>query len=186
MAINKVVYNDEILLDLSEDTVKPENLMNGETAHDANGNAITGNVVTSTIRVNPKIITGYDCASIFIDDEEYKIKSPILSTAKPKGYCITDTYEVPNPNEFSRMTNIFNYDNVKGKYLWTMCEYDEVSGQTVQTFMAYTVAYFPDGSSGGGAEIDDSTIATDKVWSSNKINSLIGDVEGILAELIGG
>lgn len=42
MAINKVVYNNETLIDISSDTVGPATLAYGVTAHDASGNSITG------------------------------------------------------------------------------------------------------------------------------------------------
>lgn len=42
MAINKVVYNNRTLIDLTADTVKAENLDRGITAHDKSGNIITG------------------------------------------------------------------------------------------------------------------------------------------------
>lgn len=42
MAKSKVVYNNETLIDLSEDTIKPENLLKGVTAHNANGDPIVG------------------------------------------------------------------------------------------------------------------------------------------------
>ena len=42
MAINKVVINDEVKLDLTQDSVTPESLLAGVTAHDAAGNPITG------------------------------------------------------------------------------------------------------------------------------------------------
>lgn len=42
MAINKVVYGDETLLDLTNDTVTPETLEEGVTAHAANGEIIVG------------------------------------------------------------------------------------------------------------------------------------------------
>lgn len=42
MAINKVVYDNNILLDLTEDTVTPNALFNGIKAHDKKGEAITG------------------------------------------------------------------------------------------------------------------------------------------------
>lgn len=42
MAINKVEYGGKTLIDLTEDTVTPETLVEGETAHDASGNRITG------------------------------------------------------------------------------------------------------------------------------------------------
>jgi hypothetical protein len=46
MAVNKVVYNDEngpkTLIDLTDDSVTPETLAEGVTAHDASGNIIHG------------------------------------------------------------------------------------------------------------------------------------------------
>ena len=42
MAINKVVYGNQTLVDLTSDTVTPEKLMSGETAHNAAGGQITG------------------------------------------------------------------------------------------------------------------------------------------------
>lgn len=42
MAINKVVYGEDTLIDLTEDTVKPESLLKGYTAHGAHGELING------------------------------------------------------------------------------------------------------------------------------------------------
>lgn len=42
MSVNKVIYGAETLIDLTSDTVTPETLENGATAHDASGNIITG------------------------------------------------------------------------------------------------------------------------------------------------
>lgn len=42
MAIKKVVYKGKVLIDLSNDTVTPETLLEGYTAHDAKGNVIVG------------------------------------------------------------------------------------------------------------------------------------------------
>ena len=42
MAINKVEYGGNTLIDLTSDSVTPENLLSGVTAHDASGNKITG------------------------------------------------------------------------------------------------------------------------------------------------
>lgn len=41
-AINKVVFGDQILIDLTSDTITPADLANGVTAHDASGAVITG------------------------------------------------------------------------------------------------------------------------------------------------
>lgn len=42
MAYNKVVYGGNVLVDLTSDTVAPENLLEGFTAHNAAGDQITG------------------------------------------------------------------------------------------------------------------------------------------------
>lgn len=42
MAVNKVVYNGETLIDLTGDTVTEDKLLIGTTAHDKSGNVITG------------------------------------------------------------------------------------------------------------------------------------------------
>jgi hypothetical protein len=42
MAVNKVIINDETVVDLTDDTVTPEKLASGVTAHDKSGNIITG------------------------------------------------------------------------------------------------------------------------------------------------
>ena len=45
MAVNKVDYSGETLIDLTEDTVTPDVLLSGETAHSASGEVITGKAV---------------------------------------------------------------------------------------------------------------------------------------------
>lgn len=42
MAVNKVEINGEVKLDLTQDTVTPETLIAGVTAHNAAGNPIVG------------------------------------------------------------------------------------------------------------------------------------------------
>lgn len=42
MAINKVVFGNEVKMDLTNDTVSADNLLEGETAHDRSGSAIVG------------------------------------------------------------------------------------------------------------------------------------------------
>lgn len=48
MSINKVIFGDETLIDLTSDTVKPSLLMSGITAHDCAGTSITGTVIART------------------------------------------------------------------------------------------------------------------------------------------
>ncbi|MCQ2770334.1 MAG: hypothetical protein MJ236_00845 [Clostridia bacterium] len=46
---NKVILGDEVLIDLTSDTVSADNMLQGTTAHDASGRSITGAVVVAPI-----------------------------------------------------------------------------------------------------------------------------------------
>lgn len=46
MGISKVVYGNTALIDLTNDTVAAAKMLSGTTAHGANGEAITGNIVS--------------------------------------------------------------------------------------------------------------------------------------------
>lgn len=45
MAVNKVIYGGNTLVDLTEDSVTPANLLHGATAHNASGEQIVGSMV---------------------------------------------------------------------------------------------------------------------------------------------
>ena len=46
MAVSKVVYDGEALIDLTEDSVTPTSMLSGTTAHDASGEQIEGELMT--------------------------------------------------------------------------------------------------------------------------------------------
>lgn len=52
MAVNKVVINNETVIDLTADTVTTTKLALGETAHAADGSLITGSLENKTIDIN--------------------------------------------------------------------------------------------------------------------------------------
>ena len=49
MAINKVIYGNRVLLDLTTDTVTSSTLVQGATAHSADGSTITGTLVVQSV-----------------------------------------------------------------------------------------------------------------------------------------
>lgn len=57
MAISKVVYGGDVLIDLTADTVKADKLLRGYTAHGADGDPITG---TCTFDANTQDATASD------------------------------------------------------------------------------------------------------------------------------
>lgn len=72
MAVNKVVYGNTDLIDLTNDTVTAQTLASGYTAHDNKGNSImgTGNLITGTI---------YTVSGVVTDTTNYNI----VITAQP-------------------------------------------------------------------------------------------------------
>ena len=67
MGVNKVEYGDEVLMDLTNDTVTPETLAEGVTAHDASGEQIVGtmslNKVTDLTGLTYNVISGWKATS---------------------------------------------------------------------------------------------------------------------------
>ena len=56
MAYNKVIYGGNTLIDLTEDTVTPETMILGATAHAANGETITGVVELANAGTNAPLV----------------------------------------------------------------------------------------------------------------------------------
>ena len=50
--VNKFIIDGQVRLDLSEDTITPETLASGITAHDAEGKAITGTMTGGGVVVS--------------------------------------------------------------------------------------------------------------------------------------
>lgn len=81
MAINKVVLNDVVKLDLTADTVTADKLKQGETAHDAAGNPITGTMTVTTPTLTVKTNAG---ASVTATKGDYMVSG----TADSSGSCV--------------------------------------------------------------------------------------------------
>lgn len=67
MAVNKVEVDGEIKLDLTEDTVTPETLLKGATAHNAAGEDITGTLEAGGGGVAESDITFYDYEGTIVE-----------------------------------------------------------------------------------------------------------------------
>lgn len=86
MAINKVVLNDVVKLDLTADTVTADKLSEGITAHDAAGNPITGTMNVTTPTLTVKTNAG---ASVTATKGDYTVSG----TADSSGFCVLDLPE---------------------------------------------------------------------------------------------
>lgn len=67
MAISKVVFGGTTLIDLTADTVASETLVNGTTAHKADGTAVTGSLIIQHYYTG----SGTPSASLGVDGDIY-------------------------------------------------------------------------------------------------------------------
>lgn len=63
MGNSKIVLGNETLIDLTQDTVNVNNLLSGATAHAANGDPITGAVITHNVIDNLTSTSSNDALS---------------------------------------------------------------------------------------------------------------------------
>ena len=81
MAVNKVVYGTTVLVDLTKDTVTPDKLLKGATAHDASGESITG-----TMEAGSGGSSDNNCEAYHITSTSAKLNFKTTGTVKVWGY----------------------------------------------------------------------------------------------------
>lgn len=124
MGVSKVVYGNQTLIDISGDTVTPETLMNGYTAHDASGAAIVGNASGGGGDLS-KYVTAVDAYGepIGVDDFSFQITNPTFNKAIVIGDNVTNCVNmfryassfnnsVTFGNNVSNCANMFYSSNV--------------------------------------------------------------------------
>ena len=89
MAVNKVALNGEVKLDLTADTVTPETLLKGMTAHNAAGELITGVYEP----MNIKQYTGTLLASGWAEANGYQAQT-ITITGLKASYDVDPQWDV--------------------------------------------------------------------------------------------
>ena len=93
MAVNKVDVNGVTVLDLTQDSVTPATLKKGETAHDASGTAIVGEMESSAPSLQSKSVTYTENGtSTITPDEGYDGLSSVDVTVDVSGGSIGEIF----------------------------------------------------------------------------------------------
>lgn len=160
MAINKVVYGNDTLVDLTEDSVTESTLLEGETAHNAAGEEITGTAkqghviknasgTAMTQRANLQFVdagvtddsTG-DATKVNIVRTMTKAEMDSLSAAEKVGFIRTSD-EADNPYVGIDASNvIYGSGTVKDALDAIPITVTEVSGCTITNLIAYKCGRF--------------------------------------------
>ena len=111
MANNKVVYDGATLIDLTSDTVTPETLLTGATAHDASGVQITGTASANANENTPTDING------ILKGDGTKLKKAAPGT----DYAVPPATATALPSSGTALTanTIYNVSAAVGTYAFT-------------------------------------------------------------------
>lgn len=111
--VNKVVLGSDTVLDLTSDTVTPETLLVGTTAHNAKGETITGTLVPCTVysAENPETFGddyGYFTWTIPASDHGFSSNNVLVSIYKSTGEQVLGDVKV-SPTDYSVTVGLY-YD----------------------------------------------------------------------------
>lgn len=117
--INKVVLGSDTVLDLTSDTVTPETLLVGTTAHNAKGETITGTLAPCTVysAENPGIFGdgyGYFTWTIPASNHGFSSNKLLVSIYKSTGEQVLGDVKV-SPTDYSVTVGLY-YDTSISTY----------------------------------------------------------------------
>ena len=139
MAVNKIVINDEVKIDLTADTVSPSTLALGITAHDKSGNIITGTALTGFVADDLKFsgnLTLFNTGGRFDRIINKYFDSVKLGGWSENGidYNVTDLFSAFNNSSLSAIPSISIRGKVDVQQAFSGC----INLTQLPTFIQYT------------------------------------------------
>ena len=152
MAKNKIVYGNETLIDLTDDTVSANNLLSGATAHDRSGTSIVGSVTVPSDLDDLSDVTissPTDGQALVYDDTDDLWKNASLSIPG----ALNDLSDV-NISQYAQNGQVLKYDTSSQKWKNANANYLSIYGGTVTgdvTVTKSTSATYSELKVGGGS-----------------------------------
>ena len=141
MAVNKIVINNEVKLDLTADTVSPSTLASGITAHDKSGNIITGTALTGFVADDLKF--SGNLTFFNVDGRFDRIINKYFDSVKLGGwsengidYNVTDLYSAFQYSKLSTIPPIHIRGKVSVQQAFSEC----INLTQLPTFIQYTTS----------------------------------------------
>ena len=139
MAVNKIVIDNEVKIDLTADTVSPSTLASGITAHDKSGNIITGTALTGFVADDLKFsgdLTLFNTGGRFDRIINKYFDSVKLGGWSENGidYNVTDLFSAFNNSSLSTIPPISIRGKVSVQQAFSGC----VNLTQLPTFIQYT------------------------------------------------
>ena len=174
--INKVVYGQTTLLDLTSDTVTAAHLDSGYTAHDASGAVITG---TSTKDTDTSDATA-SAADILSDQTAYAEGKKLTGTMVNQG-AVNGTISA----KAEIYTVAEGYHNGSGSVSIDSTEQNKIIPENIRdgiTILGVTGSYSGSGGSGGGGtDTSDATASASDILAGQTAYISSGKVTGTMA-----
>lgn len=123
MAKNKVIYNGETLIDLTNDTVTADSLLEGYTAHNAAGAEIIGTLVLPTSTISA---FGKPGSTVLLDDESMTEEAFNAFYSKYTAKAVNGTYILSWADETTTYSKPLTVDGNTS----TVLVYDTISENT--------------------------------------------------------
>ena len=115
MAINKVIYGNQPLIDLTEDTVTADSMLSGVTAHGANGEQIYGTMSQVTPATATPLMDGTGAVGSSVKYAREDHVHPTDTSKAPTSHASTaTTYGQGNASNFGHVKVSDNYTSSAG------------------------------------------------------------------------
>lgn len=165
MPRSKIIYGDEVLIDLTGDTVQPETLGVGVTAHDAAGNPITG-TMTGGKPEQTKTVTPKASAQTVTPDSGYTLSSVTVNAVPTQTKTATPSAAsqdvTPDSGKFLSKVTVSGDSNL-------------VAGNIKSGVSIFGVAGTYEGNGGGGGNAETCTIT----FATNNMGVLYAEENGL-------